>query len=711
MFHRHVLEGFKPPAGEPECPPMLWPCEMNFTQLTTGSFGHGRRNFWQYLAEVIILQKFLALGTLHTRPEDADLFVVPAFLAGASYVSQYVAGRARYKAKGGQFSFQDLISQLPYYNDKTKARHLFLRTSDCHWPQWSEGPPKRGVPCDWMTIDFKASESLFVTFGSMNSSDSDHHRHIVVPPLIIEKEHQPANWVNDDALAKRKYLLFLQCSPGRGIHQDRARLVDAIKPYAATNPSILLITMDSVVRIPTLAPQQTAEAMRLSTFCPVPPGDLPYTTRYFNAILSGCIPVVIRYRGGGWWQHKGPPVADSFPWSSIMKHEELAFEVLSDDIELVVPLLLSMPESEIVRKRLKVFEARQRLVYDFGGSVPDAFSTLLYFLEGHIGRRRESGGWAVSFPSQRAAETGVELKPCNLDTWQRFLRKRYFHSCCAEFPRHPQVMRCFDGGATWFQSCCVLHKDSKLDSLLPQQGTDEFVVRTSRRSIKVKQVEGQGTLGPLTESPRLLLQPGEVALARLIDMTCSRLPSDSIGVDSSECKLHRSIIQSGLCLSSTSSTALLLGAGTGVLALTLALHGASAVLVADIDRTALSLARYNVIANLDEPSSRRITYSWLNRTQHRLPTTGRPIRLVFSNQPTLLLSLLPHLQLEAGGDVQVGLTALTKTLPALRRDIATTGFAIVSEDDAHACGALSSASLFRSSWRLLTLQRRSDATP
>ena len=45
-----------------------------------------------------------------------------------------------------------------------------------------------------------------------------------------------------------------------------------------------------------LSPAQTRDAMRRSLLCPIVQGDYPYQKRLFDAIVTGCVPLLIRYR-------------------------------------------------------------------------------------------------------------------------------------------------------------------------------------------------------------------------------------------------------------------------------------------------------------------------------------------------------------------------------------------------------------------------------
>eukprot|EP00928_Gymnodinium_smaydae_P050886 TRINITY_DN3441_c0_g1_i6.p1 TRINITY_DN3441_c0_g1~~TRINITY_DN3441_c0_g1_i6.p1 ORF type:complete len:1000 (+),score=106.69 TRINITY_DN3441_c0_g1_i6:50-3049(+) len=463
QFHRHILESLRAAVGSFECPPILWPCTLNKIPEVMGTTGHAALTFWQYMAEVVLLQKFLALGALHVSPEEADVFIVPALLATGSFVLRYVRGKWAYKAEGGTFSFADVLDNLPYYNKQTQRRHLFLRTSDCHWPEWTEMEmPLKGTPCDWMTPDFVVGSSLFVTLGAQNRSLSSHSGHLVVPPMIMEREHQPSAWKDEDPRAERAHLIFLQCSPG--INPSRQRLVNSIQRYASDDSRILLLSMDADQRVPLLNQRETADRMRSSTFCPIPKGDLPYTTRYFLAVLSGCIPVVILYEGNSWFQPDGPRVEDTYPWATghrKVDHRSMVVEIPEHRVDDLVPILLALPTHEIVKRRQAIFAQRETLAYDFSGSRPDAFSVLLKEIENRLKRVP-----AVHVDHSRLIDRASLSKQTYFPDVSA--ARSFFNSCCLPSSGPKGSSECFSETSRFsFEQTCVMRAGNRLDSLLP----------------------------------------------------------------------------------------------------------------------------------------------------------------------------------------------------------------------------------------------------
>lgn len=117
----------------------------------------------------------------------------------------------------------------------------------------------------------------------------------------------------------------------------------------------------------TLASQFRAQADELasSEFCLVPAGDYSVTSRLYNALAAGCIPVVI-----------APGLAGAF--ASHVPYDELWLRVsaasfLAKPLELI-QRLEAMPHSERVQRRHRLLRFASDVLYDVPGSrVADNF--------------------------------------------------------------------------------------------------------------------------------------------------------------------------------------------------------------------------------------------------------------------------------------------------------------------------------------------------
>ena len=165
-----------------------------------------------------------------------------------------------------------------------------------------------------------------------------------------------------------------------------------------------------------LSARQVSGMMRRSIFCFCPPGDMEYTTRFFEAVLNGCIPVVVAYNSSStsssssfrtWHIPGSAPFYNSLPFarppaaanSAVVGGGEQANGInfvkstLKIDYESIVIVLTEeearsplatrqvltdhLSSSSVAEKRARLREIRSLLVYDFLGEEEDAFSALL----------------------------------------------------------------------------------------------------------------------------------------------------------------------------------------------------------------------------------------------------------------------------------------------------------------------------------------------
>lgn len=726
-FHRDILERLAASPGvASECKPLRWPCTLDAVPTARTSSGHVAAIFWQYLAEVVILQKFLALGALQASPAEADVVIVPALLSAGGFVSQYVLGVPAYQPWGahatgdtGQFSFAELRGALGGTGVEGRTqRHLFLRTSDCHFSEWSGGPPPPGVPCDWMSTDFMPGRGdFFVSLGARNGTSAHHWGHIVVPPLVIEEEFQPKEWAGEDPASPRPLLVFLQCSPG--IHPGRRRFVEAIRPYAQAYPDrVVLVTMDGLGRAPRLSQREAIRRMRSSTFCPVPAGDLPFTTRYFFAVLSGCIPVVVRYRGGGWWRRNGPSVEETYPWASRrIDHRAMAVEVPEDRLEELVPLLAALSDAEIVKRRALVFAQRARLVYDFSGSTPDAFSTLLEELEEALKPEQ-----APSSPDAPPLVPGVRPlppRPAEAPRAMQELEEALKPECSEGRPEWPcapgspktakrcglssslrpsqrrqLLLRCCGGtevtggGAACtevdFTGCCGLGQ------LLPLPLVQEVVAPFFGHRLRLRQSVGSQLRSKRRRRQAIVVHPEEYALTQWLESGSAWRHAAPEG--------YRSARAAGLGARST-----------GMLATATCAMGIPSVLTIDSDPEALALSCHNVLSASPRTLHCRTECLQLNVSaapeRHRWP---EPVDLLLATRLLPAAGGLQAMDFLLATNGRAYLAETYADFVAANRTL-TPGFAVRSVADAHALGYLPRPLHPGAAWLLLEVRRRGSS--
>merc|ERR1719456_538256 len=143
-----------------------------------------------------------------------------------------------------------------------------------------------------------------------------------------------------------------------------------------------------------LTSSELVRQMSESLLCPIPQGDLPFQHRFFDALVTGCVPLVISYHGeecdiwsydlshrkypqkGGW---PTPCAKSSYPFQSLINYTDITVQIDSEDFteDHFAEALLRLDRSEIEEKRAKVEQLRTHFVYDWTGATFDAFSSLL----------------------------------------------------------------------------------------------------------------------------------------------------------------------------------------------------------------------------------------------------------------------------------------------------------------------------------------------
>ncbi|CAL1135256.1 unnamed protein product, partial [Cladocopium goreaui] len=340
--------------------------------------------------EVIILRKFLANPLPASDPKDADIFVVPALIGSACMGGLYDTHCTTPLEEFGD----DLFELLPFYNAETRHRHLFLGSID-----------KRNLP-----LDIQA-QSLLLSCGA---SWGDRPGHLVVPPSVTDVELQVAS---GPSTGEREILFFMTMVPNNPIRHEIYRQLEGLRgskvvlqeldrsldvwekikerrfdvvtmdhhAESLTSTCVVMGAADHIDCFSRLVVSGEESRMRSSIFCLCPPAEntAAGTKRLFDAILSGCIPVVISFptlwgSGISWWRTDGAPIEWSLPFPSDVQWRRLVVEV--SEAELLkgsYGLLFAAFRSDVEEKQRYIAEVRDLLVYDLAGGRQDAFSVVM----------------------------------------------------------------------------------------------------------------------------------------------------------------------------------------------------------------------------------------------------------------------------------------------------------------------------------------------
>lgn len=348
-------------------------CDYGLTPCTesqwNGLFSVNR----QFAAEVIVLLKFLAAppGVLTTEPREADLFVVPYF-AKTDCAEAGNAGRDPCWGKCKcSTAVKYLFEELHHYSWATRGRHLFLATGDI-----------KDLP-----VEIQA-QPLLISLGA-----SFCEGHVVVPSPNLDPVLQPGGAIDareaHGQVPERHILAFWF---GSNDKEWRQRVVGQLRAYGEQPGArnVLLHEIGSnyeardIWQTDAKSPGIVLEAMFRSVFCPVVQGDVPHQKRLYDAMLTGCIPVVIAFPSHvpgkvSWWLPGGPPVERMVPFPDDVDYRSFVVEVPQRVVEdgRLVEALLQVPEHELEAKRAAMKGAKSLVRFDFGGSGPDAFTAMM----------------------------------------------------------------------------------------------------------------------------------------------------------------------------------------------------------------------------------------------------------------------------------------------------------------------------------------------
>lgn len=265
--------------------------------------------------EVVLLNLFQSFPGRTLNASEADIFVVPYLHANHCFDTP---PGLRLGCSNVQKSvLQDVMDSLPYLNEQTRKRHLFIATY---------GPYQ---------TDRRLNEwPLILTFGNRKGPG-----HIVVPQFNNEIDFQPSTVLSlstDTWTRDRTYSMVYAgglINPRMRRNQPRR-----FRQYFYDHFNTSRAWNDTMIREkPYIVSKGVVPSMydlyQDSVFCPILPGDCTWQRRIFDAIAKQCLPVVQTWAVAGndddplsrtWWiPDLGPSARDSYPFASGAFNESL----------------------------------------------------------------------------------------------------------------------------------------------------------------------------------------------------------------------------------------------------------------------------------------------------------------------------------------------------------------------------------------------------
>ncbi|EAY77054.1 hypothetical protein OsI_05011 [Oryza sativa Indica Group] len=305
-----------------------------------------------FAAEIFMHQFLLSSPVRTLDPEEADWFYTPAYttcdLTPQGFPLPFRAPRIMRSA------VRYVAATWPYWNRTDGADHFFLAPHDfgaCFHYQ-EERAIERGI------LPVLRRATLVQTFGQR------HHPclqpgSITVPPYADPRKME-AHRISP-ATPRSIFVYF------RGLFYDMGNDPEGGYYARGARASVWENFKDNpLFDISTEHPATYYEDMQRAIFCLCPLGWAPWSPRLVEAVVFGCIPVIIA-------DDIVLPFADAIPWG------EISVFVAEEDVPRLDTILASVPLDEVIRKqRLLASPAMKQAVLFHQPARPgDAFHQIL----------------------------------------------------------------------------------------------------------------------------------------------------------------------------------------------------------------------------------------------------------------------------------------------------------------------------------------------
>ncbi|XP_070575587.1 uncharacterized protein [Ptychodera flava] len=341
------------------------------------------RDTHQFSLEVILHHKMLQSEYRTLNTDEADLFYIPFYPGIACFCRSYQKGSFDLKSLH-QDLWRNITSTSPYF--EVGKPHV-MALGKIEREQWSD---RCGILREYNyanRIQFIGIEEEYKK--AYRSYFNRSEQQLLVAPYPSyghfletgrELAEQP-NFSNLPSATERKVFAFMAASSSKN-HEVRAILKAWLyktdqdyETYLKSNPTedryegVWYVTpeCDHSTKLPTI------QWMQHSVFCLQPPGDSPTRKSFYDAAVTGCIPVTFLP------EH----LLVKYPFQRFLNYSEFTvnfgLETFLAENEDIVELLKEIPEDEIERLRENLAKISPFLQYSYPSTVKshDAFHMIL----------------------------------------------------------------------------------------------------------------------------------------------------------------------------------------------------------------------------------------------------------------------------------------------------------------------------------------------
>ncbi|XP_055809987.1 probable beta-1,4-xylosyltransferase IRX10L [Solanum dulcamara] len=305
-------------------------------------------------AAEIYMNRFLLSSPVRTlNPEEADWFYTPVYTT-CEYLTPHGHPLPFNSPRMMRSAIHHIASSWPYWNRTQGADHFFIVPHDfgaCFHFQ-EEKAIERGI------LPLLQRATLVQTFGQRNHvclKDGS----ITIPPYAPPQKIQ-SHLISPDT--PRSIFVYF-----RGLFYDKRN--DPEGGYYARGARAAVwenFKDNPLFDISTDHPTTYYEDMQRAIFCLCPLGWAPWSPRLIEAVVFGCIPVIIA-------DDIVLPFADAIPW------EDIGLFVAEKDVTYLDNILTSVPPQEILRKQrlLANPSMKQAMLFLQPAQPGDAFHQIL----------------------------------------------------------------------------------------------------------------------------------------------------------------------------------------------------------------------------------------------------------------------------------------------------------------------------------------------
>ena len=308
----------------------------------------------QYGTEIRIHED-LSKHPLRTMdPEEADFFYVPIYGECFLFRENQKSGKEAMPNTNRWYkrALKIIVNEHPYWNRTQGRDHIWTFPG-------ARGPH---IFKDWKR---NIKKSIFLTPEGDRSLSEQFNtwKDIVIPGLEADEELWSGKLRNQDM--KRDLFAFFKGtihnrggkSYSRGLRIVLERLLKDEKDIVFKEQT------------PDCNRQCYKRMMRRSTFCLCPRGWSPWTLRAYQAMMVGCIPVVM---------------ADEieFPYENYLDWSKLSIKIAERDVNKTLEILRGIPQDVIEDKRSEIDKVWRMVAWQKPTKPGDAFHSVMKELEG-----------------------------------------------------------------------------------------------------------------------------------------------------------------------------------------------------------------------------------------------------------------------------------------------------------------------------------------